>query len=93
MKSFTGPPVIGDNFFDRDRELQILERRVRDGNHILLTGQRRMGKTSIARELGRRLEDKGLGPRYQCRVFSTASAEGLVGVAFPQSHISRKAPF
>ena len=61
MKSFTGPPVIGDNFFDRDRELQILERRVRDGNHILLTGQRRMGKTSIARELGRRLEDKGWG--------------------------------
>ncbi len=61
MKSFTGAPVIGDNFFDRDRELQILERRVRDGNHILLTGQRRMGKTSIARELGRRLEDKGWG--------------------------------
>ena len=59
MKPLAGPPVIGDNFFDRERELQILEMRVRDGNHTLLTGQRRMGKTSIARELGRRLEDKG----------------------------------
>ena len=33
--------------------------RVRNHNHILLTGQRRMGKTSVAQELGRRLETKG----------------------------------
>ena len=33
--------------------------RVADGNHVLLTGQRRMGKTSLARELGRRLECDG----------------------------------
>ena len=32
---------------------------MRDGNHTLLTGQRRMGKTSIARELGRRLTESG----------------------------------
>ena len=56
MKSSIGPWVNGDNFFARERELRILETRVCDGNHILLTGQRRMGKTSIARELGRRLE-------------------------------------
>ncbi len=29
---------------------------VEDRNHVLLTGQRRMGKTSVVRELGRRLE-------------------------------------
>ena len=46
-------------FFDREPELQILETRVRNGNHTLLTGQRRMGKTSIARELGQRLEADG----------------------------------
>ena len=51
--------MSGDDFFGRDRELQVLEARVRDRNHVLLTGQRRMGKTSIARELGRRLEGKG----------------------------------
>lgn len=56
MKSSTGRWVSGDDFFDRVRELSILESRVRDGNHIVMTGQRRMGKTSILQELGRRLE-------------------------------------
>ena len=59
MRSVTGPWVSGDDFFDREPELDILERRIRDGNHVLLTGQRRMGKTSVARELGRRLEAQG----------------------------------
>ena len=59
MKSSTGRWVSGDDFFDRRPELRLLESRVRDGNHVLLTGQRRMGKTSVARELGRRLETQG----------------------------------
>ena len=59
MRSSTGRWVSGDDFFDREAELRILESRVRDRNHVLLTGQRRMGKTSILRELGRRLEADG----------------------------------
>ena len=59
MKSSTGRWVSGDDFFDRERELKLLELRIRDGNHVLLTGQRRMGKTSVAQELGRRLEIAG----------------------------------
>ena len=59
MKSSTGRWVSHEDFFDRESELKILEARVRDGNHTLLTGQRRMGKTSVVRELGRRLEDEG----------------------------------
>ena len=59
MKSSTGRWVSDEDFFDRESELQILEARVRDGNHTLLTGQRRMGKTSVVRELGRRLADEG----------------------------------
>ena len=59
MQSSTGRWVSGDNFFDRESELRLLESRVCGGNHVLLSGQRRMGKTSIARELGRRLESKG----------------------------------
>lgn len=59
MTSSTGRWVSGPDFFDRDQELRILEQRVRDGNHVLLTGQRRMGKTSIARELGQRLTGSG----------------------------------
>ena len=59
MESSTGRWVSGNDFFDRESELRILDARVRAGNHTLLTGQRRMGKTSIARELGRRLEAQG----------------------------------
>ncbi len=59
MNLATGRWVSGDDFFDREPELRILDAQVRAGNHTLLTGQRRMGKTSITRELGRRLEEQG----------------------------------
>ena len=49
--------VEGDRFFDREIELEALEERVRDGTHTLLTAQRRMGKTSLVRELLRRLAE------------------------------------
>lgn len=51
--------VDGDRFFDREAELEELEERVRNGTHTLLTAQRRMGKTSLVRELLRQLEDEG----------------------------------
>ena len=51
--------VDGDRFFDRAVELDALEERVREGTHTLLTAQRRMGKTSLVRELLRRLAESG----------------------------------
>ena len=51
--------VEGDRFFDREAELEAFAERVRDGTHTLLTAQRRMGKTSLVRELLRRLEQEG----------------------------------
>lgn len=59
MRSSTGRWVIDEDFFDREKELEILEARVRGRNHVLLSGQRRMGKTSVLRELERRLESDG----------------------------------
>lgn len=64
MRSVTGPAVTGDDFFGRSIELEILRQKVIDGNNILLTGQRRMGKTSIARELGVQLEKQGWKSLY-----------------------------
>ena len=58
MQSSTGRWVSGNNFFDRRAELKALETLVCDGNHVLLTGQRRMGKTSVAQELGRQLKTR-----------------------------------
>ena len=51
--------VDGENFFNRKAELDALEERVREGTHTLLTAQRRMGKTSLVRELQRRLAETG----------------------------------
>ena len=59
MRPSTGRWVSGDDFFNREPELKTLEERVREGNHLLLTGQRRMGKTSVLHELGRKLETDG----------------------------------
>ena len=59
MRLATGRWVSGEDFFDRERELEVLKTRVRERNHVLLTGQRRMGKTSILRELGSRLKSEG----------------------------------
>ncbi len=51
--------VDGERFFDREAELDTLRDRVRNGTHTLLTAQRRMGKTSLVRELLRRLKADG----------------------------------
>ncbi|MCY3745462.1 MAG: ATP-binding protein [Acidobacteria bacterium] len=59
LKKTTGMWVSGEAFFDREFELDRLDARVRNGTHTLLTAQRRMGKTSLVRELFRRLNDEG----------------------------------
>ena len=77
MKSITGPWVSGEDFFDRKAELQVLDRHIRNGNPVLLSGQRRMGKTSVARELGRRLEQEGWAFSF-ADVERAASAEDVI---------------
>lgn len=64
MKSKTGGWVVGEDFHGRETDLDLLETSLRDGNRVLLTGPRRMGKTSVARELGRRLSGEGWGFLY-----------------------------
>ena len=51
--------VDGERFFNREFEIETLRERVRDGNHTLITAQRRVGKTSLVRELFRRLNEEG----------------------------------
>ena len=51
--------VDGDRFFDREADIEALRERVEEGTHTLLTAQRRMGKTSLVRELLRRLDTEG----------------------------------
>ena len=59
LRKAGGNWVDGDRFFDREVELEALAERVRHGGSTLLTAQRRMGKTSLVRELLRRLRETG----------------------------------
>lgn len=51
LKKTVGNWVDGDRFFNREDEIAALREHVQDGTHTLLTAQRRMGKTSLVREL------------------------------------------
>lgn len=60
-----GSAVMGEDFFGREIESDILLEKIVDGDHVLLTGQRRFGKISIARELGLRLKKCAFHSRSQ----------------------------
>ena len=81
MRSSTGRWVGGDDFFDREPDLRVLERLVDDRNHILLSGQRRMGKTSVVRELGRRLEAKEWTFLFTDVEGATSPEDAVAGIA------------
>lgn len=51
--------VDGERFFGRQVDLELLRERVHRGSHTLLTAARRMGKTSLVRELLRQLRETG----------------------------------
>lgn len=58
LKQGHGNWVTGDRFWDREDDIALFTSRVRDGAHLLLVAQRRMGKTSLMKETARRLADE-----------------------------------
>ena len=54
MRNITGQPVVGDDLYGRDYELETLWERLEAGEHVLLLAPRRVGKTSLMLELRRR---------------------------------------
>jgi uncharacterized protein len=71
MKRAHGNWVSGERFWNRTEELAILASKVEEGAHLLITAQRRMGKTSLLRELSDRLKD-----RYICLFVDFQHATG-----------------
>ena len=59
LRKAGGNWVAGDRFFNREVEIEALTERAEDGIHTLVTAQRRMGKTSLVRELLRRITERG----------------------------------
>ena len=61
LQQAQGNWVDGDRFWGRVDDIRLLTRKIDEGAHISLVAQRRMGKTSLMKELQRRLSD-----RYIC---------------------------
>jgi hypothetical protein len=61
LKQAHGNWVEGDRFWNREKDIELMTKKLDEGAHILLVAQRRMGKTSLMKEIKRQLED-----RYTC---------------------------
>ena len=58
LRQALGKFVVGDEFWDREKDVELLTEHIEHGAHVLLVAQRRMGKTSLMKETARRLEDR-----------------------------------
>jgi hypothetical protein len=58
LQQAQGNWVDGARFWGREDDIRILMRMIDDGAHISIVAQRRMGKTSLMKELSLRLIDK-----------------------------------
>ena len=63
LKRASGKWVVGDDFWGREADVKLFVELLDEGTHIQLIAQRRMGKTSLMKEVARRLELEG---RYLC---------------------------
>jgi uncharacterized protein len=59
MRNITGPPVEGEDFFGREKELEYAWSRIADGNNLTLPAPRRVGKTSFALKLIAKAKSEG----------------------------------
>jgi len=61
LKQAVGNVVTGDRFWDREADIDLLTNKIDEGASILLVAQRRIGKTSVLKEMLVQLRD-----RYTC---------------------------
>jgi hypothetical protein len=57
MKNTVGAVVTGDRFWDREVDRKLFIEKIMEGSHILLSAQRRMGKTSLLEEVAEEIKD------------------------------------
>jgi AAA+ ATPase superfamily predicted ATPase len=84
-----GSKADGDEFFDRETEREDLWRYL-EGNHIVLSGLRRLGKTSLLQRLAEEADPKGLLARLVDveGLDSTGAFVEATGRAFPEHTVA-----
>jgi hypothetical protein len=78
LKSICGNYVTGPNFWGREIDIELLYQRIDRGEHITLAAQRRMGKTSLMKELQRQLSSQEDRP-WLCLFIDLQQAQGPKG--------------
>lgn len=73
MKKTVGNWVTGDRFWDREEEIPLFIELLDEGAHILLVAPRRVGKTSLMREVAARVAD-----RYICLYVDLQKSESPI---------------
>lgn len=51
MKNRIGAPVEGDDFYGREKELAFAWKQIKNGNSLIMSAPRRVGKTSFAKKM------------------------------------------
>lgn len=88
LKKAVGNWVDGDRFFDRESDITALREHVSEGIHTLLVAQRRMGKTSLVRELLRRLNDTpGIKTAFVDLEDARDPADAIVQISLASRHL------
>lgn len=64
VKNLIGPPVTGDNFYGREKELEEALILLNQGNSLLLASPRRVGKSSFSRKIIELSEKQGYSSMY-----------------------------
>lgn len=92
MRIIAGPPVKGDDFMFRNRELVLAKRSLLDGTSLLVKGWRRIGKSSLLVETHRQLSgERGATPLYLDVQELTTISEFFTAFlnALPQNKLQR----
>lgn len=70
LQRAVGNYVTGDKFWDREEDIDLFTELLDEGANILMAAPRRIGKTSLMREVGERIAD-----RYYCLHVDLQKAE------------------
>lgn len=58
MQNIVGAPVTGENFYGRTKEIKRALEKLKDGNSLILSAPRRVGKTSFSKKIIELLENE-----------------------------------
>ena len=74
-----GKEVSGANFCNRKKEIEELRRQAHNSQNVIIFSQRRFGKTSLVKEVERRVKKEGLVTVY-ADIYSALNEEEFVKI-------------